>query len=627
MRNKLALAALLALLALPLYGQTIRPTRISQIQFTELTTAQEASMTLAEGSFWYNTDLKCYRYRSATATTCIENQDLSGTYNVKSYGAVADGTTDDTAAIQAASDACDAAATSTTHPTTFFPAGDYSITSTLSWERCSWLGAGMSSGTRLIWDGAADAIAIDQPSLPSAGHSFMKGFTFVSGANRPGNWIRFQESLDAMTLLSELHFKNTNSHAIRLDGGWFNAHFRKLRFDDIGGYLIYSTVKAAQNQSSWSIDQWTTDKTTATAPGVFAFDNTVANVTSASEVSISNARIEAATAYSAPNAFIRLISGASVATFLQGIHLKDLNIQVGAGMTLVSSDFTANTWTPRLLIENVGFASSGGVIVDGDNGWWFGASAIPVPTNESIFLRMGGTQADPYFFVGRRVTSIQFGNATDQAYSAKARVDADDRWRVLWDGKQELGDGTNPPDTNLYRSAADTLKTDDKFIAAVELEVGGDLNHDGSNVGFYGVTPVAQPGTTAEIKAALSSLGLLQDGSATPLDLDGGLLTAGGVVATAGVIEYTDAPTLAASTTPSVTGGNVFLTNSTASISDFTGEQNGQVIILLCGADTTTTLLDSTPLFLAGAFSCGTDDTISLVSNGTVWYEISRSVN
>ena len=94
-----------------------------------------------------------------------------------------------------------------------------------------------------------------------------------------------------------------------------------------------------------------------------------------------------------------------------------------------------------------------------------------------------------------------------------------------------------------------------------------------------------------------------------------------------GVLEYRDAPTLAASTTPSITGGNVFLTANTASITDFTGEQNGQVIILLCGADTTTSLTDSTPLFLAGAFTCTGGDSIMLVSDGTVWTEVSRSVN
>ncbi|KKK62008.1 hypothetical protein LCGC14_3008630, partial [marine sediment metagenome] len=90
---------------------------------------------------------------------------------------------------------------------------------------------------------------------------------------------------------------------------------------------------------------------------------------------------------------------------------------------------------------------------------------------------------------------------------------------------------------------------------------------------------------------------------------------------------YGGAITLAASTTPSITGGNLFATNSTASITDFTGEENGQVIILLCGADTTTSLVDSTPLFLAGTFTCTSNDTISLVSNGTVWYELSRGVN
>lgn len=100
-----------------------------------------------------------------------------------------------------------------------------------------------------------------------------------------------------------------------------------------------------------------------------------------------------------------------------------------------------------------------------------------------------------------------------------------------------------------------------------------------------------------------------------------------GIIVSGGVFEYTDAPTLAASTTPSVIGGNLFLTNATASITDFTGEVNGQVIILLCGADATTSLVDSTPLFLAGAFTCSAGDSITLVSDGTVWTETGRSVN
>jgi hypothetical protein len=62
-------------------------------------------------------------------------------------------------------------------------------------------------------------------------------------------------------------------------------------------------------------------------------------------------------------------------------------------------------------------------------------------------------------------------------------------------------------DTNLYRSAANTLKTDDSFV------IGANLDHDGSNVGFYGTAPVAkQTGvavTAGGIHAALVALGLI----------------------------------------------------------------------------------------------------------------------
>lgn len=78
MKKNILVVLVLAVLITPLLSaQTIRSTRLSQIQFTELTTAQEAGMTLAEGSFWYNSDLKCYRYRSATSTYCIAGEEAN----------------------------------------------------------------------------------------------------------------------------------------------------------------------------------------------------------------------------------------------------------------------------------------------------------------------------------------------------------------------------------------------------------------------------------------------------------------------------------------------------------------------------------------------------------------------
>lgn len=129
MRNKLALAALLALLAVPLCAQTIRPTRISQIQWTSLTTAQEAGMTLAEGSFWYNSDLKCYRYRSATSTYCIAGEEANpslsnGIRVVNGSGKFAQNST----GLQAAIDEVEAA----NGGMIFLPCGVYPITSPMT---------------------------------------------------------------------------------------------------------------------------------------------------------------------------------------------------------------------------------------------------------------------------------------------------------------------------------------------------------------------------------------------------------------------------------------------------------------------------------------------------------------
>ena len=59
------------------------------------------------------------------------------------------------------------------------------------------------------------------------------------------------------------------------------------------------------------------------------------------------------------------------------------------------------------------------------------------------------------------------------------------------------------------------------------MEIDGALNHDGTTVGFFGVTPVSKPSSTADIKGALAGLGLLTDGGASPLNLDGGALYVG----------------------------------------------------------------------------------------------------
>ena len=85
--------------------------------------------------------------------------------------------------------------------------------------------------------------------------------------------------------------------------------------------------------------------------------------------------------------------------------------------------------------------------------------------------------------------------------------DANARFAVLGSGRLEFGDGTAAADTNLYRSAANVLKTDDALSIA-------------GNVGFYGTTPAAKPTVTGSrtdgtaltsLLTALATLGLITD--------------------------------------------------------------------------------------------------------------------
>jgi len=86
-------------------------------------------------------------------------------------------------------------------------------------------------------------------------------------------------------------------------------------------------------------------------------------------------------------------------------------------------------------------------------------------------------------------------------------------------------------------------------------------------------------------------------------------------------------------TTPSISAGNYFVISNTGAttITDFDGGVSGQLVFLQCsGTDIGTIISDAPPLFLAGAFTCTTGDTIVLLSETAGsgnWLEISRSAN
>lgn len=162
------------LVGIPAVSQTIRPTFLSHIQWTNLTTAQEAGMTLAEGSMWWNTDLNCVRLRLTASSVCLEESALAVLLNpsassqtidkdllfkgprpwldVRAYGAKGDGVTDDTSIINTVLAIADALVSGSTNtPVVFFPMGQYCITDTLDSSQAHFVGVAPRNHSAILW--------------------------------------------------------------------------------------------------------------------------------------------------------------------------------------------------------------------------------------------------------------------------------------------------------------------------------------------------------------------------------------------------------------------------------------------------------------------------------------------
>lgn len=115
---------------------------------------------------------------------------------------------------------------------------------------------------------------------------------------------------------------------------------------------------------------------------------------------------------------------------------------------------------------------------------------ITVPSDAKN-VKVGGT-ASPASFAAQRSL------ATDNVFSTRVAGDSGfNRMQIQADGKLQWGTAAAATDTNLYRSAADKLKTDDSFEAVGDFEVGGQAlgiprpkNH-GAIAWTYDVTAVS----------------------------------------------------------------------------------------------------------------------------------------
>lgn len=136
------------------------------------------------------------------------------------------------------------------------------------------------------------------------------------------------------------------------------------------------------------------------------------------------------------------------------------------------------------------------------------ASWVQIPNSSSTF------DADLDLASGRQINIGSSGStatlavvntaATTDFISGRVTGDTQSRWIVDTDGTMNWGAGASAAvDTNLYRSAANTLKTDDSLIVGTDLTVTGNIN-SATNLGMgawtsYTPTWGAESGTAPAI--------------------------------------------------------------------------------------------------------------------------------
>lgn len=137
-----------------------------------------------------------------------------------------------------------------------------------------------------------------------------------------------------------------------------------------------------------------------------------------------------------------------------GDNLDKIDLAVGA-LACTSSTRPSVPWNGQLIRET-----------DTDRLWVSNGSS-PASGSWSEICTPGTTQlfTDGIGSIGSATSTVTIASYVDG--------DTANRFAIHADGKQEWGSGSATLDTNLYRSAANTLKTDDSLIVAGNLTVSG----------------------------------------------------------------------------------------------------------------------------------------------------------
>lgn len=146
-----------------------------------------------------------------------------------------------------------------------------------------------------------------------------------------------------------------------------------------------------------------------------------------------------------------------------------------------------DTATNPILTSNVGVEATSrfAITAKGDLAWGDGTNPVDVSLSRyaaDVLLTPDTLAVGSDISLYGTDSDISFtmqDDATNVVMKAKLSADTQQRLQIQVDGKILLGDGSNAADVNLYRSAADVLKTDDNFEVGNDLDVFGSMTVGG----------------------------------------------------------------------------------------------------------------------------------------------------
>jgi hypothetical protein len=126
-----------------------------------------------------------------------------------------------------------------------------------------------------------------------------------------------------------------------------------------------------------------------------------------------------------------------------------------------------------------------------------------VPTDAYLLINSSGVLLDDGDFSVNGQAGIAVSAAATDALLVAVVGDSESRLIIDGDGTHNWGSGSAVQDTNLYRSAADTLKTDDSLAVSGNIGVDGNIYFDSTLTGPF----IQQAGTNGRIISVANATG------------------------------------------------------------------------------------------------------------------------